>query len=323
MALRSVMRADAGAGPAFERQFAHGLRVCPRASSSALVVTGTRVPAPPRERVGLSALRTWPGSASRWSSGPALPSPSSRASASSSSIGKGAPSSSRCGGGTGGPCGSAGRACAVVSGHCRSRQTVASRTWSSALGGGLHAFSQGGDKFDGRYARQKRVRSGLGRNEARETRNLDRRASVCLRNDENTLCWILGANQWIFRLWVKPDSTGEFAVIDPLSQHELVLVFDIRVDEMKEHPALDAIVGFFWIIGRAVRQPATDQPMGIVAAAGQPLALDWLTSWIDSAYVCADGTVDPLRISRAIGIYIPEIVQLFRRYSSRRAISIR
>ena len=42
--------------------------------------------------------------------------------------------------------------------------------------------------------------------------------------------------------------------------------------------------------------------MGIVAAAGQSLALDWLTSWIDAAYVCADGTADPLRISRTIGI---------------------
>ena len=55
---------------------------------------------------------------------------------------------------------------------------------------------------------------------------------------------ILGADQWIFRLWVEPDGPGEFAVIDPPSQHELVLVFDVRVDELKEHPALDAIVGF-------------------------------------------------------------------------------
>ena len=63
--------------------------------------------------------------------------------------------------------------------------------------------------------------------------------------------------------------------------------------------------------------------MGIVAAAGQPLPLNWLISWIDAAYVCADGTADPLRISRTIGIYIPEIVQLFGRYASRRAIRVR
>ena len=63
--------------------------------------------------------------------------------------------------------------------------------------------------------------------------------------------------------------------------------------------------------------------MGIVAAAGQSLALDWLASWIDAAYVCADGTADPLRISRTIGIYILEIVQLFGRYPSRGAIGVR
>ena len=62
--------------------------------------------------------------------------------------------------------------------------------------------------------------------------------------------------------------------------------------------------------------------MGIVAAAGQPLPLNWLISWIDAAYVCADGTVDPPRIPRTIGINIPEIIQLFGRYSSGRAIGI-
>ena len=34
--------------------------------------------------------------------------------------------------------------------------------------------------------------------------------------------------------------------------------------------------------------------MSIIAAAGA-LARDGLTSWIDAAYVCADGTADPLR----------------------------
>ncbi len=118
---------------------------------------------------------------------------------------------------------------------------------------------------------------------------------------------MLSAGSWVpisgsFDSGSKPDGPGEFAVVDPLSQHELVLVFDVRVDELKEHPALDAVVGLAWIIGRPVRQAATNQPVRIVAAAGHPLARDWLAPWIDAAYVCADGTADPLRISRTIGI---------------------
>ena len=133
--------------------------------------------------------------------------------------------------------------------------------------------------------------------------------------------WV--ANQRIFRLWVKPDGPGEFAVIDPLSQHELILVFDVRADEITENPALDAIVWLLWIVGRPVRQKAAHQPVRIIAAAGHPLARDWLTSWIDAADVCADGTADPLRISRTIGIHILEIVHLFGRNPSRRAIRVR
>ena len=91
---------------------------------------------------------------------------------------------------------------------------------------------------------------------------------------------------------------------------------------MKEHPTLDAIVGLPSIIGRSVRQTATNQPMGIVAAARQALARNWLASWIDAAYVCADGTADPLRISRTIGTYIPEIVQLLGGYPPCRAIRV-
>ena len=133
--------------------------------------------------------------------------------------------------------------------------------------------------------------------------------------------WV--ADQWISRLRVKPDGPGEFAVVDPLSQHELILVFDVRVDEITENPALDAIVRLLWIVGWPVRQKATHQPVRIIAAAGHPLARDWLTSWIDTADVCADGTADPLRISRTIGIHILEIVQLFGRNPSRRAIRVR
>ena len=63
--------------------------------------------------------------------------------------------------------------------------------------------------------------------------------------------------------------------LHPGSQHELVLVFDVRVDELKEHPALDAIVRFRWIIGRPIRQAPANQSVRIVASAGYPLARDW------------------------------------------------
>ena len=59
-------------------------------------------------------------------------------------------------------------------------------------------------------------------------------------------------------------------------------------------PALDPLVGFAWVISRPVRQTATNQPVGIVAAIGHALARDGLTSWIDAAHVCAEWTVDPL-----------------------------
>ena len=58
-------------------------------------------------------------------------------------------------------------------------------------------------------------------------------------------------------------------------------------------PALDPLVGFAWVISRPVRQTATNQPVGIVAAIGHALARDGLTSWIDAAHVCAELTVDP------------------------------
>ena len=63
--------------------------------------------------------------------------------------------------------------------------------------------------------------------------------------------------------------------------------------------------------------------MGIVAAAGYPLARDRLTSWIDAAYVRADGTADPLRISRTVGVDVLEVVQLLGRDPSRRAVRVR
>ena len=135
-------------------------------------------------------------------------------------------------------------------------------------------FAQAGDELDGGDARQKYVRSGFGRREARETSHFDRRAAIRLRYDEDALRGVLGAGQWILRPWVEPDAPGEFAVVDPLSLHELVLVFDVRIDEMKEDPALDAVVRLAWVIGWPVRKTATNQPVGIVAAAGHSLARD-------------------------------------------------
>ena len=65
---------------------------------------------------------------------------------------------------------------------------------------------------------------------------------VCLRNDEDALRRVLGAGQRILRPRVEPDGPREFAVVDPPSLHELVLVLDVRVDEVKEDPALDPVV---------------------------------------------------------------------------------
>ena len=63
--------------------------------------------------------------------------------------------------------------------------------------------------------------------------------------------------------------------------------------------------------------------MRIVATAGLALARDWLTSWIYAANVGADGTADPLRVSRTIGVHILEIVQLFERRSRPGAVRVR
>ena len=101
---------------------------------------------------------------------------------------------------------------------------------------------------------------------------------ICLRYDEDALRWVLGAGQWILGPRVEPDGPCELGVVDPLSLHELVLVLDVRVDEVKEDPALDAVVGFRWVIDRPVRQAATDQPVRVVAAARHALARDRLTS---------------------------------------------
>src|SRR5438105_10437199 len=107
---------------------------------------------------------------------------------------------------------------------------------------------------------------------------------------------------------MQPDLSSEFAVINPMTKHELVLVLDARVDEIAEQPALDAVVGLRRIIGRPIRQATSDQPVGIVATAGLPLARDWLTSWIDAACVRANRTAQAPGIARPIGIHVFEVV---------------
>ena len=111
--------------------------------------------------------------------------------------------------------------------------------------------------------------------------------AVRLRNHENAFRGILRADHRVLRFRVQPDCSGEFAVIHPLAQHELVLVLDARVDEITEQPALDAVIGLRRIVDRPVRHAATDQPVGIVAAAGLALTGNRLAARIDAAHVRA------------------------------------
>ena len=111
--------------------------------------------------------------------------------------------------------------------------------------------------------------------------------------------WLIG--------WVPIDG-GEFTVIDPLAQHELILVLNVGVDEIPEQPALDAVISLGRIIDRAVRHAASDQAVGVIAAAGMTLACDRLASWIDAAHVGPDRTAQPLWIARSIRVHVFEVV---------------
>src|SRR5260370_37027693 len=108
-----------------------------------------------------------------------------------------------------------------------------------------------------------------------------------------------------------------------MTQHELILVLDVRVDEVAEKPALDAIVWLRWIVGRSVRQATTDQPMSIIAATGLSLSRDRLTSWIDTPHVRPNGAAQTLGISRPVGVYVLEVVQPIESNPAGRAIRIR
>src|ERR1700694_5378726 len=95
-----------------------------------------------------------------------------------------------------------------------------------------------------------------------------------------------------------------------MSEHELVLVLDIRVDEIAEQPALDPIIRPSGIIDWPVGQAAADQPVRIVAAAWLALAPDGLATWIDATHVGAYGAAQAPGIARAVRIDIFEVIEL-------------
>jgi PAS domain-containing protein len=75
------------------------------------------------------------------------------------------------------------------------------------------------------------VGRGLCPDETREACNLDWGRAIRLRNHENTLRWVLRANDRILRFWVQPQRSCELAVIDPMPQHKFILILDTCVDE--------------------------------------------------------------------------------------------
>ena len=101
---------------------------------------------------------------------------------------------------------------------------------------------QAGDELDCGDARQEAIGHRARGGKARKARDLDRRRAARLRNHENAFRRVLRADDRIFRLGIQPDGPGEFAVIDPLAEHELVLVLDMGVDEVAEEPAFDSVV---------------------------------------------------------------------------------
>ena len=151
------------------------------------------------------------------------------------------------------------------------------------------SLPQCGDEFDCGDAGQKAVGGGFGGGEAEEAGDLDRGRAVRLRDDEDAFGGVLRGDHGVFRLGVQADGAGEFAVVDPVAEHELVLVLDAGVDEVAEQAALDAVVGFGRIVGRPVGHAATDEAVGVVAAAGDALAGDRLAARVDAAHVGADG----------------------------------
>ena len=169
-------------------------------------------------------------------------------------------------------------------------------------------LSQIGDELDRSNAWQKAVGSGSCRNETGKSRDLDRSCAIALGNYKNAFRRILRPDHRIPRLWIEPYRSRKFAVIDPVAQHELVLVLDARVDEIAEQPALDSIIWPGGIVGRSVWQTTADQAVSIVAPAGLTLAGNGLAARIDPAHMRAHGAAQAPGIARAIGIDILEVM---------------
>src|SRR5450755_4722736 len=108
-----------------------------------------------------------------------------------------------------------------------------------------------------------------------------------------------------------------------MSEHELVLVLDARVDEIAEQAPLDAIMGLRRIIDGTVWQATTDKPVRVIAAAGLVLPRDRLASRVDAAHVGADWATQAPGIARSIRVDVFEIVKLLRGKSTRWAVAFR
>src|SRR5450755_1306143 len=77
------------------------------------------------------------------------------------------------------------------------------------------------------------------------------------------------------------------------------------------------------IVDGPVRQPATYQPVRVVAAAGLALTRNRLAPRIDATHMRADRTAQTPGIARAIRIDVFEVVELLGRHSTVRAIAFR
>ena len=107
---------------------------------------------------------------------------------------------------------------------------------------------------------------------------------------EDTVAGVVGSDDWILRFGIHADSAGELARLAPLSQNELVLVFDVGVDAVSKKTTLNSVIRHLWIVRRPVWHATTDQAVCVVASAWCSLALDGLASRIGPSNMRPDGT---------------------------------
>src|SRR5271169_2379060 len=136
--------------------------------------------------------------------------------------------------------------------------------------------------------------------EGRQSGQLDGWRTIRMRDHEYALCRILCADHRMLRLGMQPDRPGEFAVVHPLAKHELVLVLDVRVDEVTQQAAFNSVIRLGGIVDRSIRHPAANQPMGVIASARMTLPRNWLSPRVDPAHVRADGATDSPRVACAV-----------------------